>query len=75
MDDIGHEGIAREEPAAGEGDREGTNVNTVAPARPSLGEIASKHRFEPLLAFPLDGAPLAGERRAAGELAQQLEQR
>jgi hypothetical protein len=75
MDDVGHERIAGDEPAARQGDCESTKVDAVAPASPPFGEVALKHRFEALLAFTLDGAPLTRERRAGGELAQQLQQR
>jgi hypothetical protein len=75
MDDVGHEGVAGDQPTAGQGYCECADVHGVAWAAAALGEVASKHRFETLLAFTLDGASLALERRAVGELAKQLEQR
>jgi hypothetical protein len=75
MDDVGHEGVAGDQLAAGEGDCEGSEVDAVAWAAAALREVASEHRFEALLALSLDGVALARERRAGRELAQQLEQR
>ena len=74
-DDVGHEGVAGDEAAAGQSNCEGADVETVARAGPSLGEVAFEDRFETPLAVALDGAGLVHERQAGGELAKQREQR
>jgi hypothetical protein len=74
-EDVSHEGIACNEAAAGQSEREGADVEPVAPAGAPLGKVAFEHCLEPLLAVALDCAALAWERRAAGELSQQPEQR
>jgi hypothetical protein len=75
VDDVGHEGVAGDQPTAGQGDCESADVHGVAGAAAALGEVASKHDFEMLLACTLDSAPLVRERRASGKVAQKLEQR
>jgi len=74
-DDVGHEGIAGDEAAAGQCNREGADVETVAGAGLSLGEVAFEDCLETPLAVALDGAALAWKRQTARELAQEREQR
>jgi hypothetical protein len=70
-DDVGHKGVAGDKAAAGQSDRERTNVEAVARAAPSRGEVAFEDRLEAQLAVALDCATLV---EAAREFAQQREQ-
>jgi hypothetical protein len=74
-DDLGHEGVAGDDMAARESDCEGTEVETVARAGASLGEVAFEDCLETPLAVALEGAGLAREGQPGGELAQELDQR
>src|SRR6266540_4811850 len=74
-DDVGHEGVAGDEPAAGQSKGEGTDVEPVAWAALSLGEVAFEDGLEPSLGMAFEGAALAREPQTGGQLAQQLEQR
>jgi hypothetical protein len=73
-DDVGHKGVAGDKAAAGQSDRERTNVEAVARAAPSRGEVAFEDRLEAQLAVALDCATLVREHEAAREFAQQREQ-
>jgi hypothetical protein len=59
-DDVGHEGITGDEPAAWQSNCERTDVESIARAAPARGEVASEDRFETPLAMSLDGAAPAG---------------
>jgi hypothetical protein len=74
-DDVGHKGVAGDEPAAGQSKGEGTDVEPVARAAPSLGEVAFEDCLESSLTMAFDSPALARERQTGGQLAQELEQR
>src|SRR6266511_6332274 len=63
-DDVGHEGVAGDEPAAGQSNCERTDVEPVALAAPARGEVASEDRLQTPLAVALDGATLVRERES-----------
>src|SRR6266508_3944020 len=69
-DDVGHEGVAGDEPAAGQSKGEGTDVEPVAWAALSLGEVAFEDGLEPSLGMAFEGAALAREPQTGGQLAQ-----
>jgi hypothetical protein len=64
-DDVGHEGVAGDETASRQGNGEGTEVETVARAGPSLGEVAFENCVETPLAVALDRAAFVRERQTA----------
>jgi hypothetical protein len=68
-DDVGHEGVARDEAAAGQSDREGTHVETITRAAPSLREIAFEDSVEMPFAVTLDRTALTRQCHAGGEFA------
>jgi hypothetical protein len=74
-DDIGHEGIAGDEAAAGQGDRESAEIEPVARARPALWEVALESSSETPLAVTLHGAEVVRQCQTGGELTQEREQR
>jgi hypothetical protein len=55
-DEVGHEGVAGDEAAAGQGDCESAEIEPVARARPSLREVALESSSETPLAVKLHRA-------------------
>jgi hypothetical protein len=74
-DDIGHEGIAGDEAATRQSDREGADVEPVARVRPALWEVAFQNGIEATFAVTLHRAELVRELQTGGELTQEREQR
>ena len=62
--DVGHERVAGDEAAARESGRKSTDVESVARAASSLGEIALEDRLEAPLAVAHDGAAIVGKPEA-----------
>jgi hypothetical protein len=61
-DDVCHEGVAGDETTAGQSDREGADIEPIARASPSPGEVAFEDCSEAPLAMTLQGAELVWER-------------
>jgi hypothetical protein len=74
-DDIGHEGIAGDEAAARQSDRESAEIEPVARARPALWEVALESSSETPLAVTLHGPEVVRQCQTGGELTQEREQR
>jgi hypothetical protein len=74
-DDVGHERVAGDDAATGQGGCKGTDVEAVARPASPLGEVAFEDRLDTPPAEALRRATLARERHAGREAAQQREQR
>jgi hypothetical protein len=74
-DEVGHEGVAGDEAAAGQGDCESAEIEPVARAGPSLWEVALESSSETPLAVTLHGAEVVRQCQTGGELTQEREQR